>query len=172
MINGELVSLRAANNHDMEISRIWSNDEEIAAFVDRARPVSEIEHVKWWENIVQNQNICFFAVEDCKSKEHIGNIWLYDIDCRHRKAELRVLIGDKRYWSKGYGREAVGLLVEFAFKKLNLNKVYAYVLASNPRAKKMFESCGFVVEGELISEYFCDGKYENGCRLAALRKGL
>jgi RimJ/RimL family protein N-acetyltransferase len=61
---------------------------------------------------------------------------------------------------KGYGTEAVKLLLKFAFNDLNLNKVYLKVFQNNERAIKCYLKAGFVKEGLLRKESFIDGSYQ------------
>ncbi len=164
------VVLRGMTKADLERVRTWGNDSEVATFIDRVRPISEVEHEKWFEKMVQDPNVYLFAIDEKENRQHIGNVWLCNLDSRHRRAEIRVMIGDRNYWGKGFGREAVSAAVHFGFEKLNLHKIYAYVLSNNPRSKGMFEACGFIVEGNLKEEYFADGSYIDGCRLGIIRK--
>ena len=92
------------------------------------------------------------------------------LEALHRHGEVRILIGDKRYWGKGMGTEAISLLSQFAFEKLNLHKIYAYVLASNPRASEAFEKVGFTREGLLKKDRYVNGVFVDVVRLGLLRK--
>ena len=125
------------------------NNEEMMQYLDRAKPISEIEHERWLENILQRPDCIFFAMEADEPPQHFGNIWLWSIDSRHRKAEIRIVIGEEGFVGKGLGTEAITLLCTYAFTRLNLNKIYSFVLASNPRGKRSFEKAGFQVEGIL-----------------------
>ncbi|MCX8083991.1 MAG: GNAT family N-acetyltransferase [Calditerrivibrio sp.] len=161
MYKGDKIILRPFEKRDIEIYRQWVNDGEIASLVDRVLPVTEIEHERWYDSIQQNQNIVVFAIEEKTTNKYIGNVWLYNVDYRHRKAEVRILIGDSEGKNKGFGTEALKMISLFAFNKMNLHKLYAYVLASNIRAKKSFEKAGFVEEGILKKDRFVNGHYED-----------
>jgi RimJ/RimL family protein N-acetyltransferase len=99
----------------------------------------------------------------------IGNIALFDFDWRIRMAELGVLIGDKEYWNKGYGTEAVGLLIKHAFATLNLNRVFLRVYQTNPRAIRAYEKAGFVHEGRFRQAHYHDGEYVDVIFMSVLR---
>ena len=118
---------------------------------------------------MRRSDAVFFAVYSRDSEpRYLGNVWLWGIHPVNRNAELRVLLGDPEARGKGYGTEACRLLVEFAFRRMNLHKVHLYVLASNPRAKRAFEKAGFREEGLLRDEFYVDGSYRDVYRMAVL----
>ena len=125
----------------------WANDPELMRLLNRAHTVSRDEHEQWFETISKRADCCYFAIETVEGV-HLGNAWLWDIDSRHRRAELRIVM-DPDHAGKGAGTEAISGLCDYAFERLNLHKVYAYVLAINPRARRSFEKAGFVLEGTL-----------------------
>ncbi len=161
MYRGKNITLRPFEKRDIETYRQWVNDPEIAALVDRILPVSELEHERWYGSIQQNQNAVVFAIDENSNSKYIGNVWLWDVEYRHRKAEVRILIGDSEGRGKGYGSEALEMISWFAFNKMNLHKLYAYVLSSNVRAKRAFERAGFSEEGLLRQDRFVNGRYED-----------
>lgn len=136
----------------------WVNDPEIAAFVNRIKPVTEAEHQEWYQSIIKRSDVFMFAVVD-KGGKHLGNVWLFDVDNYHRRAEVRILIGEKSAQGRGVGCEALQLISRFAFEMANLHKVFAYVLATNPRAKRSFEKAGFSQEGLLKADRWSAGQY-------------
>ncbi|MBX6722522.1 MAG: GNAT family N-acetyltransferase [Dactylosporangium sp.] len=79
----------------------------------------------------------------------IGWVEIDDINRRAGSAELRVCIGDKRLWGRGYGTEAVRLALEAGFQRLKLREVYLRVAVDNERAVRAYRKCGFSVEGIL-----------------------
>ena len=135
----------------------WVNNSDLGRTMDRARPVSEFEHEEWFKRLVTRQDCMYWAIENLERREHIGNVWLWDIDCRHRKAEVRIVLGRSR--GKGMGSEAIRLVTLHAFKTLNLHKLYAYVRSINPRGVRAFEQASFVVEGVLKSDRWVDELY-------------
>lgn len=89
-----------------------------------------------------------FAIETLDSK-HIGNCVYYNINDADNEAELGIMIGDRNYWDKGYGTEAVTTLVNHIFCHTSLNRIYLKTLDSNRRAQKCFQKCGFTPYSEL-----------------------
>ncbi|NIT99570.1 MAG: GNAT family N-acetyltransferase, partial [Nitrosopumilaceae archaeon] len=86
----------------------------------------------------------------------------------NRKAEISILISPE-YQDKGYGKEALLMLMRFAFKKMNLYRLEAEVIDYNDKAKSLFEKVGFIPEGRLREAKYNDGKYYDVLRYGMLR---
>ncbi len=89
-----------------------------------------------------------FAIETLEGK-HIGNCSYYDINEDKGETQLGIMIGNRDYWDKGYGTEAVTMLLSRIFQETNLNRVYLKTLVSNIRAQRCFQKCGFALYGTL-----------------------
>ena len=83
-----------------------------------------------------------FGIEAADGK-YIGNCMYYDLDSLAKAAELGIVIGDKDYWSGGYGYDAVVTLLQYMFEDMRLKRVYLHTLEWNHRAQKCFERSGF-----------------------------
>jgi RimJ/RimL family protein N-acetyltransferase len=153
----------------LEVTRAWANDPELMRLLDRSKVVSEEEHEHWFVSLAARSDCAYFTIETNEDARHVGNVWLWDIDCRHQKAELRIVIGDRAHLGRGVGTEAISLLCDYAFTRLKLHKVYAYVLAINPRALRAFEKAGFVVEGTLREDRRVDESFTDVYLLGKLR---
>jgi RimJ/RimL family protein N-acetyltransferase len=105
----------------------------------------------------QEVNLAICRTED---DEHVGNIYLREIDWVARHGELHIFLGDAGDRGKGLGRAAVRQLVDYAFSHLGLQRVFLFVLADNAAARRAYEACGFVVEGCLRRHAFKRG----GCK--------
>jgi len=149
MITGSRVMLVALDRPHLAKSREWANDPELMRLMDRGRTVSEADHEAWFESVRRRGDCAYFAIETSNDSSHVGNVWLWAIDARHRKAELRVVVCAAASRGRGLGAEAIDLLCRHGFERLNLHRIYAYVLTSNPPARRAFERAGFVVEGTL-----------------------
>jgi RimJ/RimL family protein N-acetyltransferase len=163
------VRLRPLERRHLDQTLEWANDPELMRLLNRAQTISRDEHQQWFAEIQKREDCCYFAIETLDGR-HLGNVWLWNIDLRHRRAELRIVM-DLAYAGKGAGTEAISRLCDYAFERLNLHKVYAYVLAINPRARRSFEKAGFMLEGtlredRLTGEIFTDvyllGKLSHG----------
>jgi RimJ/RimL family protein N-acetyltransferase len=91
----------------------------------------------------------------------IGTGGLHEIDRRNRNCRLGLLIFDPAERTKGYGREAIGLLLDLAFGTRGFHKVYLRVFAENERARALYLRLGFIAEGTLRQEYLLAGTYHD-----------
>lgn len=92
-----------------------------------------------------------FAIETLDGK-HIGNCLYYDINETKGETELGIMIGNRDYWDKGYGTDAVTTLVSYIFRQTKLKRIYLKTLNSNHRAQKCFKKCGFIPYGHLVKD--------------------
>lgn len=173
MLHGEKVTLRAVTREDLERLAGFANDLEVELVGGGdppvPRPFERIE--KDFERGVSDppRNGTNFAIE--ADGECIGTCGLFNIDWTARHAELGVGIGDKDYWGKGYGREAVNLLLDYAFRLRNLRRVWLEVHAANERAIRAYRSCGFVEEGRMREHVWLGGRYVDNVIMGVLREG-
>ena len=159
------VLLRPLERRHLEKTLEWANDPELMRLLNRAHTISREEHEQWFAGVQKRGDCCYFAIET--DGRHAGNVWLWDIDARHRRAELRIVMGLDST-GKGAGTEAIRQLCDYAFERLNLHKVYAYVLAINPRARRSFEKAGFVLEGTLREDRWTGDTFSDVYLLAKL----
>ena len=99
--------------------------------------------------INDKNNYLFAIIENC-SNQHIGNIKLGPINFIHSYADISYFIGQKDCWGNGYASEAIRLLTNFGFKKLNLHKIRAGVYASNVASQKTLEKSGYKFEAKFL----------------------
>jgi RimJ/RimL family protein N-acetyltransferase len=79
------------------------------------------------------------------------------------------MIGEKEYWSKGYGTDAIRTLMRFAFERMNLNRVELSTFDFNERAQACYRKCGFVEEGRRREDRYIDGEYHDLIVMGILR---
>jgi RimJ/RimL family protein N-acetyltransferase len=168
-MEGGRVRLAALDRRHLDRTRIWANEPEIMRLMDRARPVSTDEHEQWFASLARRDDCSYFAIETADGGVHVGNVWLFAIDRRHHKAELRVVIGDADARGKGFGAEAIDRLCQHGFDQLGLHRIYAYVLAINPRAQRAFERAGFALEGILRDDRWAGDRFVDAHLLARIR---
>jgi RimJ/RimL family protein N-acetyltransferase len=170
VLSGSRVQLVPLGPAHLSRTRAWTNDPEMMRLMDRAQPVSEAEHGAWFASLGGREDCAYFAIEACDGGGHVGNVWLWAIDSRHRKAELRVVVGEAAARRRGFGAEAIDLACRHGFECLHLHRIYAYVLAINPGARRAFERAGFVLEGTLADDRLTGGGFTDAYLLARLAK--
>lgn len=159
-LEGEQVGLRTLTESDVNERYVsWMNDPEVTEFgVYNRFPTTREDIEKYVAGNNENDAVLFLAIEDTESETHIGNIQLGPIEWGHRHAEVGVLVGETDYWGQGVATEAISLVTEHAFRKLNLYKLYADCHADNVGSKKAFEKAGFELEGRRVNHVYSNGE--------------
>ncbi len=142
---GDKVVLRVKRRADAEADYAWRKDAELATY-DAARPIATPfeDYVALYDDDLA-QPTPFrrtFAVEDLEGR-HIGNVMFYNIDVLKGEAEIGITIGDRRYWSRGYGTDTLRTLVRYVFMNTKLTRLYLKTLDWNLRAQHSFQKAGF-----------------------------
>jgi RimJ/RimL family protein N-acetyltransferase len=143
---GDLVRLREKRVEDAERDYEWRRDPELAAY-DAAKPLTMslpsftatiAEELRYPQSHRRT-----FAIEELSNGRHIGNVMYYGYDSTQREAELGITIGDRDYWSQGYGADAVTSMLRHLFGELDLRRVFLHTLTWNHRAQQCFLRAGF-----------------------------
>lgn len=168
---GGSVYLRPLEPADLEGPYLgWLNDPEVTRFMEAgAFPTTLSSLRRYVEDVAQAPANVMLAIIEKTADTHVGNIKLGPIHWIHRRADLGIMIGDRAQWGRGYGREAVGLVLAYGFDRLNLNKITLGVDADNSRAVRLYEALGFKVEGTEREHRFRDGAYRDNVLMAILR---
>ncbi|MCB0154381.1 MAG: GNAT family N-acetyltransferase [Anaerolineae bacterium] len=169
MLKGARLTLRAIERDDLPRFVTWVNDPEVIHHLRVMVPLSLEDETAWYEQQRQDKTTLNFSIVITADNTHIGSIGLMKIDQHNQQAELGILVGDKSKWGQGYGPEAIGLMVDFAFRHLNLHRVYLLVDASHPKAVRAYRTCGFVEEGRLRDNIFRHGRFEDHLIMSILR---
>lgn len=166
------IHLRAFEKEDIDRIIKWVNDEAVTQYLSDTLiyPISRADEVRWLESVsMTNQREKIFAIETL-NKELIGSVGLHNINWVERKAELGIMIGERELWGKGYGTEAIREVLRITFEKMNLNRVYLRVFENNPRAIRVYEKCGFRIEGSLRQDHYYGRRYYNTLIMAVLKE--
>ena len=150
MISGRLVQLREKRLSDAREDYAWQTDPELAE-LDAALPLDmpfahyrDLYSGELWHRSRSRQR---YAV-DTMDGTHIGNCGYYNIDDEKCEAELGIMIGDRNYWNKGYGKDIISTLLSDIFQSTQFERIYLKTLESNLRAQQCFQKCGFRSYGQ------------------------
>lgn len=155
---GERIYLSPRNAEDVEIFTEWMNDFYVTDYTGRSYQTMTLQEEKiFLENTEKGKNT--FAIIDIETDKMIGTVGLHEVDHVNRTATLGIFIGNKDYWSKGYGTEAIRLILDFGFNYLNLNNIDLALMEFNQRALKCYQKCGFKEIGRRRKCKFINGKY-------------
>lgn len=160
MIRGRKVNLVAVSTSYLPYYVRWINDPEVTDMLGDFRfPISKGKELDWLEGHMSNSDSTHVFTVLTKNGEPIGNIGFNRMDYQNSYAVLGIMIGEKGFWGKGYGTDAIKTLLRFGFQELGLNKIELAVDVLNERAISCYKKCGFVVEGRLRKNRFYKGKY-------------
>jgi RimJ/RimL family protein N-acetyltransferase len=173
MIYGERVRLRSMERDDLPRAVQWLADPEARANIAAILPMSLEDEVAWFEAMKRRDKFLHVLAIDARDGEgwqHIGSAGFHEVTWRDRNAEFGIFIGDRNYWSKGYGTDAVKTLVSLGFGHYNLDKIFLRVFDFNTRAIRCYEKAGFVVEGRLRRHHYHEGRYHDELMMGLLRE--
>ncbi|MGN0028037.1 GNAT family N-acetyltransferase [uncultured Clostridium sp.] len=172
MYRGKLVKLRAYREEDIERAVEFINDEETKKFLDTAIPfpITKWQEEEWIKSRKSNKDFTYdFAIEDLETGKYIGGCSINHCDVKNRNCTIGIMLGDKDYWGRGYGSDALKVLIKFIFEEVNMDKIKLGVFSFNARAIACYKKIGFIEEGILKKELYRNGKY-NDITLMALFK--
>jgi len=148
----------------------WLNDVEVNRYLETRFCPHSKEKIRSYVHAAENDpHTIFWAIVLKDEDQHIGNIKIGGINWFHRTAKLSLFIGERAYWRKGIGTEAIKLAVAFAFNNLNLRKLNAGIYAANVGSIRAFEKAGFVKEGCRREQRYCDGQYLDEFMMGMIR---
>jgi len=174
MIKGKLVQLRPVQRSDISYFLQWFNDPDVTQYLLMYLPMTEMAEQKFIEEIgtTRAATSAFFVieVEDAEKTKAIGTIGLNGINAKDHNATFGIAIGDKKYWSKGYGTEAAALIIKYGFEQLNLHRIDSGALSFNDRSIRMHLKLGFREEGRRRELIFRNGAYYDEVMFGLLRE--
>jgi len=151
---GELVRLSAMDVDEISkaFSR-WSRNSEFRRLLDSgvARTSSQNGTKKWFEKELDDQSINqhWFSIRKLDDDTLLGDIDLYVYNWPARDTFVGIGIGERDFWGKGYGTDAMRVILRYAFTEINMKRVTLSVFEYNPRAIRSYEKAGFRHEGRL-----------------------
>ena len=171
ILDGRLVRLRALEPSDAERAYTWINDADVTHYLMARYPFSMTDEHNWLAEAAKGNSFqdVRLAIETTDGK-HIGITGLHRASPEDRAAELGILVGEKDFWSQGYGTDAILTLLRFAFHQMNLHKVELGVFEFNDRGMACYRKCGFIEEGRRREAHFQDGRYWDIVRMGVLRR--
>ena len=149
IFRGALVQLTALRKDDASTMAGWTNDSEFLRLADSrpAYPRDEAAAVERMEEQRKASDAFHFGIRLVDTEELIGNVGIEGIEWPHGTAWISIGIGDRTRWGKGYGYEAMQLVLDYSFRELNLHRVQVTVFGYNERAVALYEKLGFRREG-------------------------
>ncbi len=175
-IKGNKVIIRPKKPSDAENDYRWQTDPELSA-LDAMPPstMSFREFYREYINLLKHpySNRIIFGVDTTDGK-HIGNCVYYNIDEVNHETEIGIMIGNRGYWSKGYGIDTISTLIDYIFRNPKFKRVYLKTLETNLHAQRCFQKCGLIPCGHKEQEGYqfllMDMSYSRWQELRGLNK--
>lgn len=160
---GKTIYLRPLRRADLDGAYLaWLNDPEVTRYLESGVfPQTREQLETFYDAVTRASDQVIVAVVDRETDKHIGNVKLGPIHWVHRKATFGILIGERAWWGRGVGQEATRLMVEYAFRQLNLRRIDLGVYADHAAAVRVYEKLGFKEEGRFREALFHEGAYKD-----------
>ncbi len=143
---GDKCYLSPMESNDAEKFCEWLNDLEVVTNTELSGQSLSVEKEK---EVLSSLSKCHnYGIIDKQNDQLIGSCGLMNIDNVNQTAEAGIIIGNKEYWNKGFGSEALTLLIDYAFRYLNLYNIMLRVYSFNERGVACYEKIGFKKIGE------------------------
>lgn len=168
---GKKVKLRGLTESDLPKIQQWLCDSDVTnlLFQGEKPPSLDIMKEDFHKQSKENNDIVF-AIISKTDNIHIGWAGVYEINWISRNCEIRFFIGDKKYWKKGLATESVSLIIDYAFNKLNLHRVFGGTNIENHGSITVFRKLGFSEEGISKEGHFRNGRYYDLIRFGLINK--
>jgi len=163
LFRGKLVRLTAEEPETQAKSEVrWQRDSEFRRLADSdPTDVSSEKKIKEWLEKRNEEGFkperYPFAIRALDGDKLIGFTGLW-VDLIHSEGWVGIGIGEREFWGKGYGTDAMRLILQYAFAELNLKRVSLALHSYNERALKSYEQAGFTLEGRTRGDQRREGK--------------
>ena len=148
-LKGENIYLRALEPEDLDFVFTIENDETIWQLSETQTPYSRFLIKQYLDNAQQDiyEAKQLRLVISSNQNETLGLIDIFDFDFKNKRAGVGILIAAKTNRGHGYGKEALSLLVNYCFTKLDLHQLYCNILEGNMTSLNLFKNEGFEIVG-------------------------
>ena len=146
-LTGKKCYLSPIDENDAEKFTEWLNDLEVTQYLTLLYPqvINAGKEREFLEKLAKEHN---YSIVDIETNELLGSCGFANLNNLNQTGEVGIFIGNKNFWNKGYGTEALSLLLDFGFKVLNLHNISLTAVSFNSRAIKVYEKIGFKVIGK------------------------
>jgi len=162
VLTGDRIRLRAIEKSDLPAFVRWLNNPEVRRNLDILTPLSLGQEEGWYADVLTQPVIAQplgIEIQDDDNWVLIGNISFMNINQTDRNAEVGIFIGEKTCRNRGYGTEAMRVMLQHGFETLNFEHIYLHVHTNNPRGRRSYEKIGFIEEGRLRNHHYMEGRY-------------
>ncbi|MFB4168168.1 GNAT family N-acetyltransferase [Virgibacillus sp. JSM 102003] len=172
MFSSKRLQFRKMVESDIEKYHSWRNDIDVMKTTSTSLDLYSLDETKnFVEKVILNSTSSkSYIIEEKESDTAIGVTSLINIDTKNRNAECIIDIGEKEFWGKVYGTEALKMLLDYAFLELNLHRVSLRVFSLNERAIHIYDKLGFEKEGVMREGLYRNGKWHDIITMGVLKR--
>ncbi len=180
-LNGKTILTKRLRMVPLDLDHVdaileWANDPAVVANSQFFREPSDRKRIARFILEHETAEDCaYFAAfvrDDAEGAAadigYVGNVFLIHINRLHRHAQAGITI-KQAAWNRGYAKELIRAILDFAFRDLDLNKVYLQIFTTNEKGMRLWAKLGFQVEGTLRQHYLVNGEYHDMYSLSILR---
>ena len=169
MLNGHKTFIRPIEEEDFDTFYQWYNDQDVNLWSSGAWPLNTLLSKDQLAEKISDQSEEYrYAITDLDN-QLIGTIGFKEFDIPNRSASLFIVIGNKSFWGKGYGTDALITFARFLFTQWNFHRLTLDTWDENTRAIKAYEKAGFKIEGRQREARFVLGYYHDAILMGLLR---
>lgn len=164
------VYLRGFERVDLEAFRQWWNNSEVTRYMESGWcPATDKILEDFFVSATTNPKNIVFVIVHRETGTVIGTCGLYEIFWPGRRAEFRIMMGEPSFFNLGYGTQATLSLLDYGFRKANMEVIHLGVNVKNIGAIKSYEKAGFVREGVRRNFVYSQGEYCDALVMSILR---
>jgi len=170
IIEGEMVGFVEPKKENIDNYNQWINDLEVSQYITLFGQILTREAEEEWYESQADSDEPTFTIYYLPEDKPIGNCGLHNINRGNDHGEIGIMLGEKEYWNRGLGTEAVRLITDFGFTVLGLHSISLYVKSFNERARKVYEKIGYQTAGRVRDCYKIDDSYHDEIIMDVLRE--
>ena len=159
-IEGELVALGPRRREHIPLYLRWINDFGTTQMLGISpRPMTLEQETAWYEQTAADDGEVAFTIYERATGRAIGNCGLHEVDLANRRTVVGIMIGEPDARGRGYGTEAMRLLLDYAFTVLDLHSVMLTVFEYNGAGRRCYENVGFREIGRRRQACWYNGRF-------------
>lgn len=159
-IRGELVGLGPIQRELIPVYQRWMNDfATTRTLAIQPRPMTLEQETGWYDSASMDENEITFTIFELSTGRAIGNCGMHYVNLRNRRTEVGIVIGEEDARGKGYGTEAMRLLLDFAFTAMRMHSVMLWTYEYNPAAIRAYTKVGFREAGRRRQSRWFNGRF-------------
>ncbi len=165
------LKMRTLKLSDINNIMTWVNDPDVVKNLQHFnKKFTRKDEEKYVKKILASKNDFVFSFFNRETEEYVGQGGIHQISWENKLGRLSIIV-KREYWNRGYAQEILPALINYAFEKLGLHKVWLMHWKENKKAGHLYKKLGFKREGVLKDEYFWKGKYHDMVRMAIVNGG-